>query len=105
MTLSTHYLTWLNTPDPAHAASGWPRGNAPQLTHALLCLHSYGLIKVDLQEAELDVADQYTASVAIGEQVPQYAPLTPVNSCTKCRAACESLRSLRTTLWHCARLS
>ena len=34
------------------------------------CACSYGLIKVDLQEAELDVADQYTASVAIGEQVP-----------------------------------
>ena len=70
----------------------------------LLCLHSYGLIKVDLQEAELDTPDRYTASVAIGEQVPQDAACTHVKSRTICTPhmqelhdTCGSLRSLRIT--------
>ena len=83
-------------------ARGGPHGDASQLTCMLLCLHSYGLIKVDLQEAELDIPDRYTASVAIGEQVQQGAAFTHVKSRTICTPhmqelhdACGSLQSLR----------
>lgn len=79
---NTTWPAWLHLGHLQQAAT-W---HASPITCVLLCLRSYGLIKVDLQEAELDVPDRYTASVAIGEQVLPEAPLTHVESCTTCRA-------------------
>lgn len=49
---------------------GTAGGRAQSAELLALGVRRYGLIKLDLQEADLDTADRYGASVAIGEQVP-----------------------------------